>query len=519
MTAPVPVAAPTGAHAVFLNTAWTAASQLAVMGLGAGTGVVLLLRFGKGTQTDAAFAAYGVYGLLLVITVGFRITVAPRLAEGPSQFANFDRFVGASASLLLVTGVVLVVLGGWVAAVLGGQLGLEAQATIRVSLAILWIALLAQLLGALAAALLGVHGEFALPGFAYMLGALIALACLLMLPIGFGVIALPVSTAVGSVLMSAMMLARLVRIGYVPHLDRLWNGVGQFPTIVLLMLASVSPVAWQLNYLISLGFASRLGVGAITLYTYSFAAAGIIVGVTASAAGLVLAGQLAQTWDRRPESLDAYMRPVLRAGLLITVPALAVAGWIGADLIVLLLGRSLNHADAQTIVLAFLGLSGMMIGTLALQIPSLAALALSQYGRIAFLLLVACGFHFGISVLAFVTGEVALLGVATSISTFFALLLVLAAVYGKHAGLPLLLLVRELGQIAAVSAIAFVPLRLVSAALGDGLWDVPLIVLSGCLFGVLVRTWLPDHYDLGSRIARQVLGPAQRRSTPRAMEI
>src|SRR5437870_4516948 len=195
MTTPVPVAPPAGAHAVFLNTAWTAASQVATMGLGASMGIVLVLRFGKTTQTDAAFAAYGVYGLLLVLCVAFRITVAPRLAEGPSQFANFDRYLGASTSLFLVTGIVLVGLGDWVAAVLSGRLGFEAQQTIRVSLAILWTALIAQLLGALGAALLGVRGEFALPGFAYALGALGALMCLLLLPTALGVVALPVSTA------------------------------------------------------------------------------------------------------------------------------------------------------------------------------------------------------------------------------------------------------------------------------------------------------------------------------------
>ena len=73
---------------VFRNAAWTAVSQVATMGLGASMGLVLVLRFGKSSQSDAAFAAVGVYGVLLVLCVGFRITVAPRMAERPSLFAH-----------------------------------------------------------------------------------------------------------------------------------------------------------------------------------------------------------------------------------------------------------------------------------------------------------------------------------------------------------------------------------------------------------------------------------------------
>src|SRR5258708_39722262 len=96
--------------------------------------------------------------------------------------------------------------------------------------------------------------------------------------------------------MAAVMLARMIRLGYVPNAGTLWKGLGELRTIGLLMIASFSPLAWQLNYLISLGFAARLGAGSITLYTYSFAAAGIVTRRTGSAGGLGLAGQPAATW-------------------------------------------------------------------------------------------------------------------------------------------------------------------------------------------------------------------------------
>ena len=65
----------------------------------------------------------------------------------------------------------------------------------------------------------------------------------------------------------------------------------------------------------------------------------------------MLAGQLSQTWDRRTDSLEAYLRPMLRAGLLITLPALALAAWFGDTAIKLLLGSSLSQSDTRTMYL------------------------------------------------------------------------------------------------------------------------------------------------------------------------
>ena len=49
------------------NAAITALTQIASMGLGAAIAVVILLRFGKDADTDGLFAAYGVYGVMVVI--------------------------------------------------------------------------------------------------------------------------------------------------------------------------------------------------------------------------------------------------------------------------------------------------------------------------------------------------------------------------------------------------------------------------------------------------------------------
>jgi uncharacterized membrane protein YgaE (UPF0421/DUF939 family) len=62
------------------NAAITALSQVASMALGAVIALVILLRFGKDAETDGLFAAYGVYGVLVVVAQSFRTTIVARLA-------------------------------------------------------------------------------------------------------------------------------------------------------------------------------------------------------------------------------------------------------------------------------------------------------------------------------------------------------------------------------------------------------------------------------------------------------
>ena len=58
--------------------------------------LVILLVFGKGVDTDAVFAAYGLYGVIVHVS-----DAAPdrrrALLEGPSPWEAFDRFLGPAS--------------------------------------------------------------------------------------------------------------------------------------------------------------------------------------------------------------------------------------------------------------------------------------------------------------------------------------------------------------------------------------------------------------------------------------
>jgi hypothetical protein len=102
----------------------TSGGQAMAMATGGLMAVLIAARFGGSGSTDGFFAAYSVYGLVLLIAQSTRLTVVPRLIGGSTRFAQFDRYLLGLGVLWLGCGVVLVpddrarrvprvVAGGW----------------------------------------------------------------------------------------------------------------------------------------------------------------------------------------------------------------------------------------------------------------------------------------------------------------------------------------------------------------------------------------------------------------------
>jgi peptidoglycan biosynthesis protein MviN/MurJ (putative lipid II flippase) len=493
------------------SSLWAAVSLVATLGVQGLAALVILVLFGKGTDTDAVFAAYGVYGVVVLMCQSLRLTVVARLVESDTPWQTFDRFLGAGLSLVAIAIVVQLLFGGPIADVLTGNLGTSAQDLARNTLDILCIAIVGQLVAALGAAVLATRNEFRYPGLAYVAGGATAVVLLLGLHGPVGILAAPIGVAAGSTLSAALMLWRLWGHGYRPGVRQVLAGGRRMRLALMLLVGSIAPLLGQLNFVISLTFAAHLGPGEVTLYTGAFFAGAVVVAVTGSAAGLVLAGPVAQSFTGDAPALLPHLRTIMRAGLIVIGPAVAIAALVGDDLVQALLGASFTAADADRMIATFVALSGLYVAQLALPLPLLAAFALSRYWTVAGLAAIGTAVHVAASAVAISLGGIVWLGVAASLSSLTTTTLMLWLIHRSHVHRALAIVLRETVVVGAVTAAAFVPPAIVAALLGAGVWEVAAAVVGLGVFVVLLRRLLPQHADVALRMVAPVL-PAGRRA-------
>jgi peptidoglycan biosynthesis protein MviN/MurJ (putative lipid II flippase) len=479
----------------------TSATVVATMALGAVLAVAIVLRFGKTPSTDGLLAAYGVYGLLLTLAQSARASVAARLVEGNSLFANLDRFLAGAVLVALAAAVPLVLLGQPVAELLTGDLPAEAASTARTALAILWVAAAAHLAAAFGAAALGTRGEFALPGLAYVAGGVLAIGLMLALAGALGIDAVAVGVAAGALVTATAIGYRLGRAGYRPDLRRLRPGRSAMVAAGVVVISSLGYMIAQATYVVSVAFAATLEPGAVTLYSYAFFAAILVVGASSGTAGIVLAAPVSRDWDRRAETLLGHLEVVTRGSLLVVLPALGVMAVAGNELVELVLGSKLAGDDPETVANTFLALGGVMVGSAALSVPMLAAFATGRYGAIAWTSVLTLAVHVPLSAVAASLGSDEWIAGAASLSAVVSLAAMLAFVLGRSMGAGLAVVLRELALMGAAAALAFAAAGLLGAVLGGGAGDVAAAALGVALFAIALRVAEPEAWRLAVRMS------------------
>lgn len=503
-----------GERALDRNTLVTAVTQVSSALIGAVLAVFIVLKFGKNAQTDALFAAYGVYGFIVLVANSTRVTVVPRLVAAPSLFQALDRFLVGALAILVAAGIPFLILGGQIADVLTGDLGPSAHDTARSALVFFWVAAAGQLLAGLFAAALAVRNEFVVPGVAYVAGGLVPVASLIVLGDSFGIDSVTGGIAVGSFVIAGAMAVRFSLLGYRPHwLSALTSG-GMVAAGAVVVAGSVGYLVSQLSYVISLGFAARLGEGSVTLFSYGFFAASIIIGASSGAITLVLAAPLSEAWDRRPAWLEPHMVQIFRGGLAFVAPVFAVMALVGTNLVDLVLGASLTDSDIETLVATFLCLGGMVVCSLAAPVPTLAAFAAGRYAWLAAISAVGVGLHLGLSALALRGDRLELLGVASSVSTLFALTCLLVLVWGRRTGVAIALLARELGILLLVTAATFGSVGLAAAWVGGAGARAVATVVGLALYVLAVRRLLPESWETARRAFRPLTQGRTKRKSP-----
>jgi O-antigen/teichoic acid export membrane protein len=481
------------------------------MGLGALLALAILLLFGKTAKTDGLFTAYGVYGLLLMVAQSLRTTIPSRLVEGEDMWSTFDGYLGAILSLVLVSLVPLVALGGPLAHLLTGDAAGDSHDSARRALWLFSVAGGAQLLAGLGAAALGALDRFITVSIAYLAAGAASIVVLLALAAPFDVTAVPVGVAVGAVVGLVLIGRSLLIAGWRPSRAVLPSlaHVGRRAWIAL--SGSALYAASQAMFVISLALAARMDSGAATLYTYAFFATAFIVGASSGSVAMVLAAPLAQSWNRVPSSLTPHLRRVVRLGVTLTLPILGIAAIAGDDLAVTALGSKLSPGDAGALAGSFVGLAGYMLAMVAVTVPLLAAFALSRYAAVAVVGAGAVAIHAGLSVIAATTDRLEALAIAGSVSTILMLVGVLLIVFGRGAAVPIRAVVVELAPPAGVAAVSFVAAwcgTLVTPGRGAAIaWAIA----GTLLYAALVRRYLPRSWEL----VLVLLAPLERAVGPR----
>jgi peptidoglycan biosynthesis protein MviN/MurJ (putative lipid II flippase) len=461
------------------------------MATGGFLAILIASRFGSTAETDGFFAAYGIYGVVVLLAQSTRLTLVPRLLGGTSRFERFDNFLGTAVVIWLATGVVFVAAGAPLADLLTGQS--TARDAAQEALLILFPATAAQLFAALAAAMLGVLGHYLGAAAVYAAGSIATLLCYLALVSSLGVRAVPVALLCGSFATALPLLWQMVAAGWRP---RLASSAGGAVRRVGLLLAGASSIAVpQILYVITLSFASGIGEGAATVYSYAFFALGVVVASVASSVSIVLAAPLAATWDRRPSSLRIHVDRSLRFSLLLLAPVAAAAALIGDDAASFVL-RGFTDSEIQRTVECFLLLFPAILAAMATAIPLIALYALERHNALAAITVPVIACHVVVSMLAVeLDGLLALAGAASLSAVLFAGG-IYRLLYGRAAGNEAAHVGWETLRVGVPAATCFVVPALAGAP------DVVTLVVGCALFAVFVGLALPQHRALALRVAR-----------------
>jgi peptidoglycan biosynthesis protein MviN/MurJ (putative lipid II flippase) len=476
------------------HAAVTAVSQLATMALGAVVALVILVRFGKTTATDGLFAAYGVYGVAVVVAQSFRTTIAARLVEGPSLFSALDRYLGGVVAIFVASAIPFVALGEPFSRLMVGHLGPAATHTARTALVILWLAAGAQLVSALLATALALREEFAVPGAAYILGGVVSIVGVGSLAPVLGIQAVAVALCLGGAATAVLLLARLAHLGYRPTLSRLVPNRSSGARGAVLVWASVGAIYGQGAYVVTVGFAARLGKGSPTLFAYASLLFFLLMAAISGSMTIVLAPRLAETWDRRPASLHQPMLETFRAGLMMVVPSVAVVAIAGPGVVALALGAR----DAHQMIDVFLALSGGLIAGIAVPVPLIAMYTHRRYSVLAALSVLGVIVQFGLCVLALRFHSLVALAVASTATGLLGALALFSLVFGQRTGAVLTLLGSELLLVAAVAALTFLPAAWVGSLEGSAVQPIAALVGLGAFLAIAQRA-LPRHWELIQR--------------------
>ena len=280
-------------------------------------GVILSRKFGHGVKTDGFFAAYGPYLALVLVAGSLRVIVLPRFVAAESA-GRLAHEVGAwSAGLGVPLAVVVAAALAWPHGI-ASLLTSSPQARDYAAELLPWVvpSAVAQIYGGLVASALAALDDYEWAAFGFAAGSIAGVVVTLAL-LGHGIVALGWGLALNGGLSLAIPLVPVLTRGAVGAPDgRVFGRLLELGEGVML------PVALQGLFLVGLRYASGLGAGRSTTFSYAYLIAAFLVAVTAASVALVATVPFA----REGSSPERVAHHVVSISWLSLVPIAAAAG-------------------------------------------------------------------------------------------------------------------------------------------------------------------------------------------------
>ena len=325
----------------------TGLAQVVIALAAAGAGALLAHKFGRNAETDGFLSAYAVYIVLVFAAQSFRMVVVPDLTRAAAEGrlgAESRSYAVAYLCLAVPVSVLVAVFSSHIGNLLTGNLPPHAAHIAARALVVLVPAAFVQLLAALAASALAALDSYGIAAAGFASGGVVGLVVFAALAGSHGIVALAWGLGANSIVAVTVPTVALLRRhalgGAMP--ERLQIG----PRLWHLVEGAAVPVALQGCYLLALRFASHLGVGSVTSFSYAYLAASTLVGATAFSVGLISSAPM----TRRGIDPVAAGRHVVHAAwvsLTIVGAAAGVFAVVGGRIMGVVLGSAYGGGVGQ----------------------------------------------------------------------------------------------------------------------------------------------------------------------------
>ncbi len=321
-------------RATLRSSVVTGVSTAAVSGSAAIAGIILSRKFGHGAKTDGFFAAYAVYLALVLVASALRVVALPafvRARDAGRLGGEVGTWLVALAVPLVPAALVAVLWPEGVARALVG--GSDARHAAAQLLPWLVPAAVAQVAAGVFASALAACDEYVIAAAGFGFGGIAGVAAIGLL-VGHGVVAFGWGLALNAaVAVGATLAGALARDAAGPPDSRPLGRLRELAEGVAL------PFALQGLYVIALRFATGIGSGKATTFSYAYLIAATLVAVTATSFALAATVPFARS-GASPERVTRHVAAVSWLSLAVVAAAAGFFALAGEPVARRVLGSS-----------------------------------------------------------------------------------------------------------------------------------------------------------------------------------